>query len=91
MVVNKDPRRALNQLLEADMVYVRDLRTIKAWTDEQLKHLALIAHHCYGSFDLTLFCLLELESRGSTAGGAQRVYLKLLASRRAEDLHEGGA
>jgi hypothetical protein len=90
MVVNKDPRRALNQLLEADMVYVRDLRTIKAWTNEQLKHLALIAHHCYRSFDLVLFCLLELESRGSIAGGIQRVYLKLLASGRVEDVHEGG-
>ncbi len=88
MVVNKDPRRALNQLLEADIVYVRDLRTVKAWTDEQLKHLALIAHHCYRSFDLALYCLLELESRGSIAGGIQRAYLELLASRRTEDLHE---
>lgn len=62
-----DPRRPLNQLLEADLVYVRDFRRLDLLVDEQLKHLALIAHHCYGSFDLALLCLLELERRGALA------------------------
>ena len=90
MVVNKDPRRALNQVLEADMVYVRDIRTAKTWADEQLKHLVLIAHYCYRSFDLALFCLLELEARGRIARGVQGVYLNMLASLQGEDLHESG-
>jgi len=83
LVVNKDPRQALNQLLEADLVYVRDIKTAKSWTDEQLKHLALIAHHCYRSFDLALFCLLELESRSRVPQGVQDHYLQMLRSGRA--------
>jgi FkbM family methyltransferase len=83
MMVNKDPREALNQLLEADIVYVRDFRRPDTMSDEQLKHLALIAHHCYRSYDLALFCLLALEQRGCIANGVQRVYLDLLRSRQA--------
>jgi hypothetical protein len=40
-----------NQLMEADIVYVRDFTHPDVMTDEQLKHLGLIAHHCYRSFD----------------------------------------
>ena len=43
------PNRAVNQLLEADLVYVRDFTHPELMDDEQLKHLALIAHHCYQS------------------------------------------
>ena len=57
-VINGDPRRALNQLLEADIVYVRDFAHPENFSDEQLKHLALIAHHCYKSFDLALRCVM---------------------------------
>ena len=42
----------MNQLLEADVVYVRDFTFPDKMSSEQLKHLALIAHHCYGSYDL---------------------------------------
>lgn len=79
-VVNADPRMPLNQLLEADMVYVRDFSKPRDLTDEQLKHLALIAHHCYGSFDLALRCVMLLEQRKVLAMGAQQEYLKILQS-----------
>lgn len=75
--VNEDPRWGLNQLLEADIVYVRDFTRPDAMTDEQLKHLALVAHHCYGSYDLALRCVLLLEQRGSLEPGAQQRYLSL--------------
>ena len=52
-----------NQLTDADAVYVRDFAQPDVMTDEQLKHLALIAHHCYGSIDLTLRCVVLLEQR----------------------------
>lgn len=77
---NNDPHRPLNQLLEADLVYVRDFRNPESLTDEQLKHLALVAHHGYRSFDLALFCLLALEKRGRLAHGVQDFYLGLLRS-----------
>lgn len=69
-----EPRRALNQLLEADIVYVRDFTRSDAMSDEQLKHLALIAHHCYGSFDLAMRCVAMLEHRGALDSGAAERY-----------------
>lgn len=80
-VINSDPRRALNQLLEADIVYVRDFAHPENLSDEQLKHLALIAHHCYKSFDLALRCVMLLEQRRTLPEGAQQTYLKILAPR----------
>ena len=68
-IVNNDPRRAVNQLLEADLVYVRDFAYSESMSDEQLKHLALIAHHCYRSFDLALRCLWLREQRQTVASG----------------------
>lgn len=76
-VVNDNPRWALNQLLEADIVYVRDFSLPDSLSDEQLKHLALIAHHCYGSYDLALRCVMLLERRGSLKTGAQQRYLDI--------------
>jgi len=78
LVVNGNPRQALNQLLEADIVYVRDFSRPDGLTDEQLKHLTLIAHHCYGSFDLALKCLLLLKQRGTLGKGEEQRYLRLL-------------
>ena len=78
LVVANDPRRPLNQLLESDLVYVRDIRTVESWTDEQLRHMAMIAHHCYRSFDLALHCMVALERRGRLALGIQQRYLGML-------------
>ena len=64
MVINNNPTMPLNQLMEADMVYVRDFTQPDNMTGEQLKHLALISHICYGSFDLTMRCVQILEQRG---------------------------
>ncbi len=77
-VINNNPRQALNQLLEADLVYVRDFSRPEGMSDEQLKHLALIAHHCYRSVDLALRCVMLLEQRGALAAGAQNGYLASL-------------
>jgi FkbM family methyltransferase len=75
-----DPRQPINQLLEADLVYVRDFTRAEEMNDEQLKHLALIAHYCYQSFDLALRCVLLLERRKIVAAGTQQRYLDLLAA-----------
>jgi FkbM family methyltransferase len=65
-VFGGDFRIAQNQLLEADIVYVRDIAYPQRLTDEQLSHLAMIAFHVYGSTDLALFCIRELSRRGAT-------------------------
>ncbi len=67
----------LNQLTEADIVYVRDFIHRGAMTGEQLKHLALIAHHCYRSFDLAFQCLVALEERQLLETGSSPRYLGL--------------
>jgi hypothetical protein len=51
-------------------------------SDEQLKHMALIVHHCYGSFDLALRCVMLLEQRQVLPAGAQRRYVEFLACQR---------
>ena len=79
-VVGGNPCKPLNQLLEADLVYVRDFSRPESMSDEQLKQLALIAHHCYQSFDLALRCVMLLEQREVLDAGTQNLYLKLLSA-----------
>jgi len=67
-----------NQLLDGDVVYVRDLLRMHALDDEQLKRMALITHDCYRSFDLALRCVDLLEKRGALAKGSAAEYLRLL-------------
>jgi FkbM family methyltransferase len=82
MVVGNEPNRGIRQLLETDMVYVRDFSRPQNMTAEQWKHLALIAHHCYGSFDLALKALVTLMELGAIPADASRRYLASLPSRK---------
>ncbi len=47
-------------------------------TDEQLKHLAIIAHICYKSLDLSLRCITILENRGIVPKGSTGQYTKMI-------------
>ncbi|WP_448951033.1 FkbM family methyltransferase [Labrys neptuniae] len=67
-----------SQLLEADLIYVRDFVDPDAMTTEQLKHLALLAHYCFGSVDLCGRCLDLLRRRGAVPAGALARYTALL-------------
>lgn len=78
---NDQPFGAMNQLLEADIVYVRDFTQSGSMNPEQLKHLALIAHFCYNSYDLAAKCIHDLASRCSIAPGAVGQYLEILTGR----------
>ncbi len=66
-----------NQLVEADIVYVRDFSRPDVMTDEQLKHLALIAHYCYRSIDLVFRCVQSLEDRHVLETGSAQRYISL--------------
>lgn len=76
-VIDGDPAKPLNQLLEADVVYIRDVRNMGTLSDAQLRHMALIAHVCYGSRDLSLRCLMALQERKAVAEDAVAQYLAL--------------
>lgn len=80
-VIDGEPGRGLRQLLEADIVYVRDIVHSSSITNEQLRQLALIAHCCYKSFDLALHCVALLEKRGSLPPGSTQDYAALLRAR----------
>jgi FkbM family methyltransferase len=82
MVVGNEPNRGIRQLLETDMVYVRDFSRPQNMTAEQWKHLALVAHHCYGSYDLVLKALVTLMELGAIPPDASRRYLASLPSRK---------
>jgi hypothetical protein len=73
-----DPTRPLNQLLEADLVYVRDFVHADGMSSDQLKHLGLIAHSCYGSFDLAGRCVALLEQRKMLPAGTLGQYIEIL-------------
>ncbi len=78
VIIDNDMYRGLNQLLEADIVYVRDFRHPEQLNDEQLKVLAAIAYCCYGSFDLVIHCLLILAERSAVAADAAPAFFSAL-------------
>ena len=78
MVVGDQPNRGIRQLLEADMIYVKDFGRAENMSAEQWKHLALVAHHCYGSYDLALKAIITLIEMGAVPEGANKRYLASL-------------
>lgn len=70
----ENDRLAVNQLLEADVVYVKDFVNAQSLTDEQVKQIALIMHHCFRSHDLVMRCLSTLSGRGVISESALKHY-----------------
>lgn len=81
MAINGNTRQPLNQLLEADMVYVRDFTEPNNMTSEQWKTLAFIAHYCYNSFDLAIRCINICEQEGYLPDGTVNRYLEIVNSK----------
>src|SRR5262249_34485456 len=73
-----NPTQALNQLLEADVVYVRDFVHPEDMSSDQLKQLCLIVHACYDSFDLAGRCVALLEQRQVLPPGALQQYIEII-------------
>ncbi|MFG1377747.1 FkbM family methyltransferase, partial [Xanthobacter autotrophicus] len=69
---------AINQIVEADAVYVRNFMAPDAMSAEQLKQLALVAHHIYRSYDLALNCVDHLAARGVVPADAATRYLAMI-------------
>jgi len=60
------------------VVYVRDFVHADGMSSDQLKQLCLIAHACYGSFDLAGRCVALLEQRKVLPPGALHEYVTIL-------------
>jgi len=81
-VVWADPlQQAARQLVEADVLYVRDPVRMDLLDNGQLARLALVSDVVYGSFGLALRCVLELVTRGSLGANAELDYRALAAAR----------
>lgn len=80
MIVNGDSRRALNQLLEGDLIYVRDFTLDANMTSDQWKRLAYLAHTLYGSYDLTVRSILACEHLHALPKGTSEHYVKNIHS-----------
>jgi len=59
-----EPAASGNQLIDGDAVYIRDLKNPDAYSDNDLKHLAILSDSVWFSFDLTLRCIDMLTERG---------------------------
>lgn len=62
-VFNSNPKAGGNQLLESDVVYIKNPMRLELLSDAQVKKLALIANNCLSSHDLTAHLLIELAKR----------------------------
>ena len=69
------PSSRYNQILEAEIVYVRDYFDFSKFSTEQIKILCFLVYRIYRSFDLAARCVLELTNRGVLAGDTQQIYL----------------
>jgi FkbM family methyltransferase len=74
-VFNNNFRIAGNQLLEADIIYVRNPLVMETLTEDQLKVLSILSHYCFHSFDLCGRIILELEERKAISSGLYTQYL----------------
>lgn len=62
-IFNNNFRVGGNQLLESDIVYIKNPMKLSELSDTQLKKFSILAHHSFKSFDLCVFVLLEMERR----------------------------
>jgi FkbM family methyltransferase len=82
-IFNNNFRIPGNQLLESDIVYIRDPLALDKLTDVQVQKMAVIAHYCLQSYDLCVFTLLELIKRGHLPDGHHLTYLQELSEQQA--------
>ena len=75
-VFRRDFRAPGNQLLEADIVYIKDPLDLKSFTDLQLKKLVLIADMSLHSIDLCVHLIRELVSRSVLSAGSAEDYVR---------------
>jgi FkbM family methyltransferase len=81
-VVWADPlQQAARQLVEADVLYVKDPARPDLLDNSQLARLALICDVVYGSFGLALRCVLELVRRRSLDAKTEQDYRALAIAR----------
>ena len=77
-IINKP----FNQLLEADVVYIRDPLKLSKIRPEEIKSLALFSHLFFNSPDLFIYCVERLIAMNLITKGAKEKYFALLQKNR---------
>jgi hypothetical protein len=75
-IKNGDFRLPFNQILEGDIVYVKDPTKLDGYTENDLIKGAILSNDLFGSIDLAIFYLLELVKRGLLEKVVVEKYLK---------------
>lgn len=70
-----------NQLLEADIVYIKNPLLLDLFSDAELKKLTAVADQCLKSVDLCVHLIRELEARGLIGPDGVQKYLHSLKAR----------
>jgi FkbM family methyltransferase len=78
-MIDGNPMKPVHQLLEGDLVYVRNFFLRENMTGEQWKHLAMIAHHCYRSVDLAAHAVAMATEIGALPSGSIDRYYDILS------------
>ena len=79
MYINDNPYSELSQVTWADAVFIRDFTQFNRLSIPQLKKIALVLHDIYGSFDIVLRALMEVDNK-SNKEHYSRMYLKHLSN-----------
>ncbi len=71
-------RRVLDQLVDGDAVYIRNVSEPENLDVDQLKHMAILASGVFGSHSLAIYCLDELVARKAVAADLPKRYVDLM-------------
>ena len=74
-IFNHNFRVPGNQLLESDIIYIKNPLKLNKIQDEELKKFAFLSHHCFKSVDLCVYLILELEKRNLIEKNSHLEYL----------------
>ena len=77
-IFNGNFRTPGNQLLESDVVYIKDPLSKASLSDIQIKKLAILSHFCFKSIDLCVHLLIEMEARGLIEINSHKKYIENL-------------
>lgn len=77
-VVDGNIHKGINQLFQADAVYIRDFDHIELLSSHKLKSLAMVLHYCYGSVDMAQHVVRAHDRKFATR--YWRPYMALLGS-----------
>ena len=77
-IFNGNFRTPGNQLLESDIIYIKNPLLMSSISDNQLQKFAILAHYCFKSVDLSVYILIEMEKRKLIEADAHKKYVENL-------------